>query len=711
MPLDEVIQKVRLYNPNADLDLLHRAYEFASDAHCKQKRHSGDDYISHPVAVARILAELEMDQETIAAALLHDVVEDVGMELCAIRCEFGDEVALLVDGVTKLHRLAFRTKEEQQAENMRKMLLAMAKDIRVVLIKLADRLHNLRTLNYHTENKQKEIARETLEIFAPLAHRLGIYHLKWELEDEAFRYLEPEKYHDLARQLQQTREVRERYIYAAMRILDEKLGAMGIEADIQGRAKHLYSIYGKMIKQQKDLSEIYDAMGVRIIVNSVKDCYATLGAVHNEWKPIPGRFKDFIAMPKSNMYQSLHTTVIGPEGKLLEIQIRTWEMHRTGEYGIAAHWRYKTGSLRGDKQFDEKLAWLRQMLDWQKELREPREFMETLKIDLFEDVVFVFTPRGDVMELPASSVPLDFAYRIHTDIGHRCIGAKVNGKLVPLDYRLRNGDIIEIVKSKHPSPSRDWLSVVKTSQAKTKIRNWFKKEQRDENIARGRETLEREARKLGVDFELLRGEKMQELGRRYSYQSIDDLFAAVGLGVIAAHGLVARLRDQVKVPTLPEIVPDRKNWSKSTKGIMVKDVGGVLVRLAHCCNPVPGDLIVGYITRGRGVSVHRGDCRNITAWIVREKERLVEVMWDQNFDDSFQIRLEISGMDRHGLLLDVMNCLTEMKISANWVKARGNKQKGAIVELTVEIRNLEQLKYLSQRINRVKDVFEVRRLL
>lgn len=711
MTIDEVIQKVRLYNQNADLDLLHRAYEFASDAHCKQKRHSGDDFISHPVAVALILAELEMDQETIAAALLHDVVEDVGLELCALRCEFGEEIALLVDGVTKLHRLAFHTKEEQQAENMRKMLLAMAKDIRVVLIKLADRLHNMRTLKYHSENKQKEIALETLEIFAPLAHRLGIYHLKWELEDEAFRHLEPEKYYDLARQLQQTREVRERYIYTAMRILDEKLGAMGIEADIQGRAKHLYSIYGKMVKQEKDLAEIFDAMGVRIIVNSVRDCYATLGAVHNEWKPIPGRFKDFVAMPKSNMYQSLHTTVVGPEGKLLEIQIRTWEMHRTGEYGIAAHWRYKAGSLRGDKHFDEKLAWLRQMLDWQKELREPREFMETLKIDLFEDVVFVFTPRGDVLELPAGSVPLDFAYRIHTDIGHRCIGAKVNGKLVPLDYRLENGDIIEIVKSKHPSPSRDWLSVVQTSQAKTKIRNWFKKEQRDENIVRGRESLEREAKKLGVDFELLRGDKMMEMGRRYSYQSIDDLYAAVGLGVIAAHGLVARLREQVKVPPVTEIVPDRKQWSKSTRGIMVKDVGDVLVRLAHCCNPAPGDFIIGYITRGRGVSVHRGDCRNVISWIEKEKERLVEVMWDQNFDDSFQIRLEISGMDRHGLLLDVMNCLTEMKISANWVKARSVKQKGAVVELTVEIRNLEQLNYLTQRITRVKDVFEVRRVL
>lgn len=711
MQFDEIIRKVRLYNPHADLDLLHRAYEFASDAHCKQKRISGDDYIVHPLAVASILADLELDQETIAAALLHDVIEDVGMELCSIRCEFGDEVALLVDGVTKLHRLAFRTKEEQQAENWRKMLLAMAKDIRVILIKLADRLHNMRTLKYHTEEKQKEIAKETLEIYAPLAHRLGIYHLKWELEDQAFHFLEPERYYDLAKQIQQTRETRERYIYTAMRILDEKLGAMRIEADIQGRAKNLYSIYGKMVKQQKDLSEIYDAMGVRIIVNSVKDCYATLGAVHNEWKPVPGRFKDFIAMPKSNMYQSLHTTVIGPEAKLLEIQIRTWEMHRTAEYGIAAHWRYKAGSSRGDKRFDEKLAWLRQMLDWQKELREPREFMETLKIDLFEDVVFVFTPRGDVLELPAGSVPLDFAYRIHTDIGHRCIGAKVNGKLVPLHYRLQNGDIVEIIKSKQAGPSRDWLSLVRTSQAKTKIRNWFKKEQREENIARGRESLEREAKKLGVDPELLRSDKMADLGRRYSYQSIDDLFAAVGLGVIAAHGLVARLKEQVKTESAPEVLPERRRWSKSTQGIRVKDVGEVLVRLAHCCNPVPGDPIVGYITRGRGVSVHRKDCRNIIAWRDRERERLVEVMWDQDFDDPFQVKLEITGLDRHGLLLEVLNCLTEMKVHANLVTARGNKKQTTTVELTVEIRNLEQLSYLMQRINRVKDVFEVRRVV
>ncbi|MDI6709335.1 MAG: bifunctional (p)ppGpp synthetase/guanosine-3',5'-bis(diphosphate) 3'-pyrophosphohydrolase [Bacillota bacterium] len=709
MKYEDLVSKVLSYNPKADTALLRLAYDFAAEAHSQQKRYSGDPYITHPLAVAMILAELELDLETIVAGILHDVVEDSDRGLTPIREIFGDEVAQLVDGVTKLGRLEFRSKEEQQAENLRKMLLAMARDIRVILIKLADRLHNLRTLGYHSPAKQREIAQETLEIFAPLAHRLGIYHLKWELEDLAFRYLEPESYHSLAANLAETRAVRERQIQEVIDILDAKIQEVGITADIQGRPKHLYSIYLKMVDQEKDLADIYDVSGVRIIVHSVRDCYATLGVVHTIFKPIPGRFKDYIAMPKSNMYQSLHTTVVGPKGRPVEIQIRTWEMHRTAEYGIAAHWRYKAGG-RGDREFDAKLAWLRQLMDWQHELRDAREFMESLKIDIFADVVFVFTPHGDVIELPAGSIPLDFAYRIHTDIGHRCIGARVNGRLVPLDYRLKNGDIVEIITAKHPAPSRDWLAIVKTSQAKTKIRNWFKKEQREDNVGRGREALEREAKKQGLDLELLRSEKALEVGRRYTLNSMEDLYAAVGLGVIAPATVVQRLKEQARpAPQIPELRPDSRRWSKAMHGILVKDAGNVLVRLAHCCNPVPGDPIVGYITRGRGVSVHRADCRNVVHWQAKEKERLVEVKWDGHFDQPFQVRLEVVGLDRPGLLGDVMNALADMKISASWVTARGGRERDATIDLTLEVRDLEQFQFTLNKLQKIRDVFEVRR--
>jgi GTP pyrophosphokinase len=714
MAIKPLVARIQQYNPNCDVSFLHRAYDFALEAHHNQKRISGEDFIVHPLEVARILAELELDLQSVVGGLLHDTVEDARIDLGVIREEFGDEVALLVDGVTKLRRLAYRSKEEQQAENLRKMFLAMAKDVRVILIKLADRLHNLRTIQYHSVPKQREIAQETLEIFAPLAHRLGIYRIKWELEDIAFRYREPEKYYELAQRLSSTRGAREGYIRNVIDLLQEKLAAMGIGADIQGRPKHLYSIYQKMVAQNKDLNEIFDILGIRLLVDSVKDCYATLGVIHTLWKPVPGRFKDFIAVPKSNMYQSLHTSVIGPEGEILEIQIRTWDMHRTAEYGIAAHWRYKSGA-KDDPAYDEKLAWLRQILEWQHELRDAREFMETLKIDLFADSVYVFTPMGDVLELPAGAVPLDFAYRIHTDLGHRCVGARVNGKLVPLNYQLKTGDIVDIIKAKQPSPSRDWLNLVKTSQAKAKIRQWFKREQREENINRGREALEREARKQGLDMEHLRGEKMLELGKRYTLHTIEDVYAAVALGVVAAGALVARLKEQVRAEhpeeETAEVVVEQKRWSKNAKGIRVLGIDNLLVRLAHCCNPVPGDAIVGYITRGRGVSVHREDCRNITLWREREQERLVKVAWDQQFDASFQIRLEVSGMDRAGLLRDVMNVLSEMKISASWVTARGNKSKMATIDLTIEIRNLEQLEYLQQKLRKVRDIFEVRRVV
>ncbi|MEW6274551.1 MAG: bifunctional (p)ppGpp synthetase/guanosine-3',5'-bis(diphosphate) 3'-pyrophosphohydrolase [Bacillota bacterium] len=718
----ELMHRVILYNPKADVAFLSKAYHFAKAAHEQQRRFSGEPFILHPVAVARILADLELDLETLVAGLLHDVVEDTRITLPQIEEEFGAEVASLVDGVTKLGRLEYKSKEERQAENLRKMFLAMAKDIRVILIKLADRLHNLRTLKYQPEDKQKEIADETLEIFTPLAHRLGIYHLKSELEDLAFRYINPAKYFELSERIASTRRRREEYIREAIAVLKEKLEAIGIKTDIKGRPKNLYSIYEKMKKQNKDLNEIYDVLAVRIIVDSVRDCYASLGIVHTLWKPIPGRFKDYIAMPKSNMYQSLHTTVVGPHGEPLEIQIRTTEMHRTAEYGIAAHWRYKEGG-RSDKNFDEKLAWLRQLLEWQHDLRDAREFMESLKIDLFADTVFVFTPKGDVMELPAGSVPIDFAYRVHTQVGHRCMGAKVNGKLVPLDYKLKNGDIVEILTSRQAAgPSRDWLNLVKTSQAKSRIRQWFKREQREENILKGREILEKEFKKQGLETELLKNDKLLEIGRRFNLMGVDDVYAAIADGTISPLTIINRVREEMKKEevkaaralTLEEQPlktepPPPSQPVQSVQGIRVKGMDNLLTRLAHCCNPVPGDPITGYITRGRGVSIHRSDCRNVLLFQKADRDRLVEVNWDQGFPYPFQVKLEITAMDRAGLLSDVMAVIAEMKMSANWVTARGRKDRQASIEMVLEMKSKEELDYLMGKIHRVKDVYEVRR--
>jgi len=718
MTFDDLVQKLIHYNPEADLLLLRRAYNYALEAHHGQKRISGEDFIVHPLSVSMILAELEMDPETLLAGLLHDVVEDTPITLDQVKKEFGDQIALLVDGVTKLGRLEFKSKEEQQAENLRKMFLAMARDIRVILIKLADRLHNLRTLKYQPAEKQKEIAQETLEIYSPLAHRLGIYHLKWELEDISFRFLHPGNYYDLADRIAQTRVKREEYISNVIGILREKLTSVGIEADIQGRPKHLYSIYEKMRGQQIDLSEIYDVLAVRVIVNSVKDCYAALGTVHTLWKPIPGRFKDYIAMPKTNMYQSLHTSVVGLQGEPLEIQIRTLEMHRTAEYGIAAHWRYKEGS-RGDKDFDKKLAWLRQLLEWQHDLRDAREFMETLKVDLFADAVFVFTPKGDVYELPAGSVPIDFAYRVHTQVGHGCVGAKVNSRIVPLDYKLKNGDIVEVITSKQPAgPSRDWLNLVKTSQAKNRIRQWYKKEKRDENIARGRESLEREVRKTNFDPDWLKGDRLLEAGRRYTLLTVEDIYAAIGEGAVTATMILNRIREGQGRPEKKENLEKyqamlgeprtKPDWGRPTQGVRVRGIDNLLIRLSHCCNPIPGDEIVGYITRGRGVSIHRADCRNLNFFKRGEDHRLVEVTWDSDFHAPFQVKLEISGVDRAGLLSDILAVLVEMKISANWVNARGRKDS-ALIEMVLEMKSKEQLDHIMAKIHRVRDVYEVKR--
>jgi len=711
-----------------------KAYRFAEEAHRNQLRNSGEDYILHPLEVAQILVELEMDEATIAAALLHDVVEDTGFTIADIEKEFGSEVALLVDGVTKLGRIEYKSKMEQQVENLRKMFLAMAKDIRVILIKLADRLHNMRTLKYHSVQKQKEIAQETLEIFAPLANRLGIFRIKWELEDLSFRYLKPQEYYDLVEGIALKRREREAYINEVIVHMRDRLEDVEIYADISGRPKHFYSIYRKMTTQHKELSEIYDLMAIRVVVESVNDCYGALGIIHTLWKPIPGRFKDYIAMPKPNMYQSLHTTLIGVHGEPFEIQIRTCDMNRTSEYGIAAHWKYKESSNKegGNKEgcnraagvnFEKKLAWLRQLLEWQHDSRDAGEFMESLKIDLFADTVFVFTPKGDVVELPAGSCPVDFAYRVHTDVGHRCIGAKINARIVPLETKLNNGDILEILTSKQGGgPSRDWLAFVQTSQAKNRIRQWFKKEQREDNIARGRESLEREVRKLGLEpGNVLKSENLSAFGKSQNFVGVDDLYAAIGDGVLTPNKVIMRLREDFSKEERENLqlaalqqgegkTPTQTTYGKASHGVRVKGVDNVLVRFAQCCNPLPGDAIIGYITRGRGVSIHRGDCSNILSHFQEEGDRVVEVMWAEQMDSIYPVDIQIYGMDKPRLVTEVMNTVLDTRTHILGINAKVGKDNIAHIQLRIEIRNLEQLKTVMHKIRKVKDITEVKRI-
>ncbi|MDD3599766.1 MAG: bifunctional (p)ppGpp synthetase/guanosine-3',5'-bis(diphosphate) 3'-pyrophosphohydrolase, partial [Firmicutes bacterium] len=597
--LDGLLEKARTNRPDVDLSLIENAWAYAQKAHDGQVRESGEPYFDHPVAVAFILADMNLDPNTIAAGLLHDVIEDTGKSYGEISEAFGPEIAALVDGVTKLSRMDFKSREEQQAESLRKMFVAMAKDIRVILIKLADRLHNMRTLDYSPPEKQKRVAGETLEIYAPLAHRLGMWRMKWELEDLSLRYLDSIAYYELVERVATKRQEREGYIEEARETLEAALDEIGISAEIQGRPKHFYSIYRKMEKQGKDFGEIWDLMGLRVIVGTLRECYAVLGAVHSIWKPIPGRFKDYVAMPKSNMYQSLHTTVIGPRGEPLEIQIRTWEMHRTAEYGIAAHWRYKEGGGSGG-DFEEKITWLRQILEWQKETRNGTEFVETLKVDLFSDEVYVFTPRGDVKTLPAGSTPVDFAYSIHTDIGHSCSGARVNGRMVPLSTKLSTGDIVEIITSKSQAgPSRDWLAIAKTSKAKGKIRQWLKEQRREASVEQGKELIEKELRRLGLEVRAnMKEERLLEVAQKFSYQSASDLLGSVGYGKLSAAQVVTRLVPERAADEAPRPLPTRPK-SRSSHGVRVPGVDNVLVRFARCCNPVPGDEIIGYVTRGR----------------------------------------------------------------------------------------------------------------
>ena len=685
-----LIDTIHTYLPQAKCDDVTKAYNLAEEAHKDQRRVSGEPYILHPLAVAQILADMKIDTTTITASLLHDVVEDTSYTLEDIKKMFGKEVAFLVDGVTKLSRLNYRTKEDQQLNSMRKMFLAMAKDVRVVVIKLADRLHNMRTLRYMRSDKQKRIAQETLEIFAPLAHRLGIFNIKWELEDLSFRYLEPDKYYDLVDQMKQKRHVREEIVNEAIDVLKKALDEAHIHCEINGRPKHFYSIYKKMKKDNRDLSQVYDLFAIRVIVDDVKDCYGVLGIVHSLWKPLPYRFKDYIAMPKPNNYQSLHTTVIGTRGQPVEIQIRTWEMHRIAEYGVAAHWRYKEGNQTANKDaFDEKMGWLRNLLEWQ-DTSNPKEFVNALKLDAFSDEVFVFSPRGDVIDLPQGSIPIDFAYRIHTDVGHRCVGAKINGKIVPLDYKLKNGDIVEIITSKVGKPSLDWLNIVGSSESRSKIRSWFKKENREENIAKGLDALERECKRLGHDWKALNvGGRLGRVAKQMNAGSEDDLVAAVGYGGFAVNTVLIKLlelhkkdlqKQEEKTNSLAalEKLKTKKPVKHNGTGILVKGEPGLLVRLAKCCSPVPGDPIIGFITRGRGVSVHRADCPNVTHG-QNDVDRLIDVEWDYDGNERFEVNMEIVAYDRTGIMAEIMATLAEMKISILSVNAKTSDTKNVTI--------------------------------
>lgn len=721
---EQVIDKTRAYLNDENVELVKRAYEYAKHAHREQYRKSGEPYIIHPIQVAGILADLEMDPATVAAGFLHDVVEDTSVTLKDLETVFNEEVAMLVDGVTKLGKIKYKSHEEQQAENHRKMFVAMAQDIRVILIKLADRLHNMRTLKHLPVEKQRRIANETLEIFAPLAHRLGISKIKWELEDIALRYLNPQQYYRIVNLMKKKRAEREQYLDDVIDEVRSRMGEVSIKAELSGRPKHIYSIYRKMVLQNKQFSEIYDLLAVRIVVNSIKDCYAVLGIIHTCWKPMPGRFKDYIAMPKPNMYQSLHTTVIGPKGDPLEVQIRTFEMHRIAEFGVAAHWAYKEGkTLEDANEFEEKMTWFREILEFQNDIANAEEFMESLKIDLFSDMVFIFTPKGDVIELPAGSVPIDFAYRIHSEIGNKTIGAKVNGKMVTLDYKLKTGDIIEILTSKHSyGPSQDWLKLAQTSQAKNKIRAFFKKQRREENIDKGRELVEREIRTMEFDVkEILTLENLKKVAEKFNFTNEDDMYAAVGYNGVTALQVANRLtekwrkkRDQEQAANIANKISDLKAFPSSKKresGVRVSGIDNLLIRLSKCCNPVPGDEIVGFITKGRGVSVHRADCTNIET--SDAQSRLIPVEWETTLNDrkEYNVDIEITGYDRRGLLNSVLQAVNEAKTNISAVSGKTDRNKMATINMTIMIHNVSHLQKVVERIKQIPDIYSVRRMM
>ncbi|MFR2666506.1 MAG: RelA/SpoT family protein [Clostridium sp.] len=725
--LEMLVKKIKENCVNINMDMVDKAYNLAFEAHKEQKRDSGEPYIIHPIEVATILAELGMDTSTIVAGLLHDVIEDTEYTYDDIKNLFGEEVANLVSGVTKITKMEYKSKEEQQADNFRKMLLAMADDIRVIIIKLADRLHNMRTLKYRKKEKQKKTAMETLDIYAPLAHRLGISKIKWELEDLSFRYLHEEEYYDLVKQVAEKRTEREIYIKKIIEDMYNKLEEAGIDSDIDGRPKHFFSIYKKMVTKNKSIEQIFDLTAIRVLVNTVKDCYEVLGIVHTIYKPIPGRFKDYIAMPKPNMYQSLHTTVIGPQGKTFEIQIRTFEMHRTAEYGIAAHWKYKEGDNNGEtkeKNFESKLVWLRDMLEFQKETADAQEFIEGFKIDLFTDEIFLFTPKGVVIDLPNGATPIDFAYRIHTDIGNKCVGAKVNGKIVPLDYKLKTGEIVEVLTSNNAKgPNMDWLNIAKSNQAKSKIRSWFKKAKKEENISKGKELFEKELKKQGVHFaDIAKGETYEKFVKRNNINGMDDLYALIGLGAISASSFIWKLKDEnqskdekVIEENTNKIIEDnifkaQRNKIDQTVGITVKGVDNLMIRFAKCCNPVPGDDIMGYITKGRGISVHRADCGNLKNLIMEDGDKVVDVSWGTSNGRAYIAEIQVKAEDRSGLLTDIMGIISELNLQLNALNAKSAKGSMAYVNIKVKIDTVELLKDLMKKIRHLKGIIDVYRV-
>ena len=732
---EELIASVHKYHPSADISLIEKAYHIADEAHKGQVRKSGEPYIIHPLCVAIILAELELDKETIVAGLLHDVVEDTVMTDEEISEEFGAEVALLVDGVTKLGQLSYDAdKVEVQAENLRKMFLAMAKDIRVILIKLADRLHNMRTLKYMTPEKQKEKARETMDIYAPIAQRLGISKIKIELDDLSLKYLEPEAYYDLVKQVAQRKSVRDEYVQKLVEEVRAHIKAAGIQAQIDGRAKHFFSIYKKMVNQDKTLDQIYDLFAIRIIVDSVKDCYAALGVIHEMYKPIPGRFKDYIAMPKPNMYQSLHTTLIGPTGQPFEIQIRTFEMHRTAEYGIAAHWKYKEASNNGGAVVpmtvseEEKLSWLRQILEWQRDMSDNKEFMSLLKsdLDLFSDTVFCFTPSGDVKNLPNGSNPIDFAYSIHSAVGNKMIGAKVNGKLVPIDYVIQNGDRIEIITSQNSKgPSRDWLNLVKSTQAKNKINQWFRSSLKEENIVKGKELIASCCKAKGINLsDINKPEYQNKILRKYGFHDWNSCLATVGHGGLKEGQIVNRMYEEYKKDHIAHITDeevletisenkDKEPPKKSKSGIIVKGLYDVAVHFSKCCSPVPGDEIVGFVTRGRGVSIHRTDCINIINLSDMEKERLIDAEWQHDEESGsnglYRAEIKIFGNNRTGLLVDITRVFTEREIDINAIHSKTSKQGIATIDLSFSTKGKAELTSVIDKLRQIDSIIDIER--
>ena len=723
LTIEDILNKERENYPNFDANLVRKAYEYAKENHGDQCRKSGEPYMIHPMHVAYILAELGLDDETLCAALLHDVVEDTPRTHEDIIKEFGLPIAEMVAGVTKLGKLRYTTQEEEQVENYRKMFLAMGKDIRVILIKLADRLHNMRTLKFLSRDRQIANAKETRDLYAPLANRLGIYSLKWELEDLSFKYLNPEEYHDIVTGLDRKREERLKFINKIQEDLEEEIKDQGIKADVTGRAKHLYSIHRKMLRDNKNLDQIYDLFALRILVDNVKDCYAILGIVHEMYTPMPGRFKDYIAVPKKNMYQSIHTTLLGPKGTPFEVQIRTWDMHRTAEFGIAAHWAYKEASNKGTKQAvvvtDDKLAWLRETLEWQKNTENPDEFLNTLKTELFEDEVYIFTPKGMIKVLPKGATPIDFAYSIHEQIGHKMIGCKINSKMMPIVTPLRNGDIVEILTSEQSKgPSRDWLKFVKSSSAKTRINQWFKRAQRAENIEKGKDAIEKEVKKLGIKYsDLVRPEWLQMAMDRYKFQTVEDLYASIGFGGISVNKLMARLLDEYrkeheeedfeeKIEELAKSKPSRSKPSKT--GIVVKGIDNCLVKLSKCCNPLPGDEILGYITKGRGVSVHRTDCVNVKD-LLNEEDRMIDVYWFDDVNGSYKVEIEILANDRNGLLKDVIKQVENAKVKLTGMNTRTTKEGIAIIDISLELENKDMLNKMLSALRNIESVYDVNR--